>query len=38
MYYSLDNTVSIGYNNLGYSGRAAYSNLKPNGTLSSCIT
>ena len=25
-------TVSIGYSNLGYSGRAAYSDLNPNGT------
>ena len=25
-------TVPIGYSDLGYSGRAAYSDLKPNGT------
>ena len=31
-------TVPIGYSNLGYSGRAAYSDLNPNGTWSSCIT
>ena len=32
------NSVPIGYSNLGYSGRAAYSDLNPNGTWSSCIT
>ena len=32
------NTVPIGYSDLGYSGRAAYSDLNPNGTWSSCIT
>ena len=31
-------TVPIGYSDLGYSGRAAYSDLKPNGTWSSCTT
>ena len=31
-------TVPIGYSDLGYSGHAAYSNLNPNGTWSSCIT
>ena len=32
------NTVPIGYSDLGYSGRAGYSDLSPNGTWSSCIT
>ena len=31
-------TVPIGYSDLGYSGRAGYSDLNPNGTWSSCIT
>ena len=32
------NTVLIGYSDLGYYGRAGYSDLNPNGTWSSCIT
>ena len=39
-YFSLEffNTVPIGYGDLGYSDRAAYSDLIPNGTRSSGIT
>ena len=36
--YYLGTTVPIGYSNLGYSGRAAYSDLNPNGTWSSHST
>ena len=33
-----ESTVPIGYSDLGCSSRAAYSDLNPNGTRSSCIT
>ena len=38
MYYMYYYTVPIGYSDLGYSGRAAFSDLNPDGTWSSSIT